>query len=104
MMPKKIKYKNGVLPDSNRPPEIKPMQKQVVGITPNICEEKNVCLGCNRGDHYGIPVVFVLHYADKSINTVCYRCGAKAAQKAGLKLPMTEEKIYDRVIAKDRRR
>ena len=104
MSTKKIKYKNGVLPNIERPPEIRPMQKEVVKITSNICEEKTVCPVCGRGENYGIPVVFILHYADASIDTVCYKCGIKIGRRMGFKIPLTEEDIYNSVIAKDRRR
>ena len=90
------KYKNDALGD--KAPVNTPVQKEITSITANVCEEKNACPLCGRGDRYGIPLVFILHYDDRSINTVCYRCGAKAARKAGLKLPRTETEIYEELI------
>ena len=92
------KYKNAVLLDADRPSRGAVQVKRVSAITANVCEEKNACQLCGRGGHYGLPLVFVLHYEDRSIDTVCYRCGAKAARKADLKLPLTEEKLYEKMI------
>jgi len=90
------KYKNDALVDKA---SVKAsVQKEIISITANVCEEKNACSLCGRGDRYGIPLVFVLHYEDRSIDTVCYRCGANAARKADLKLPLTEEKLYEKMM------
>ena len=91
-------YKNALLSDVDKPLKIASPSKRVTAITANVCEEKNACSLCGRGGHYGLPLVFVLHYEDRSIDTVCYRCGAKAARKVGLKLPLTEEKLYEKMI------
>jgi len=93
-----LQYKNALLSDVNSPLEIAAPSKRVIAITANVCEEKNACSLCGGGDRYGIPLVFVLHYEDRSIDTVCYRCGAKAARKVGLKLPLTEEKRYEKMV------
>ena len=90
------KYKNDTLVD--KAPVTASIQKEIISITANVCEEKNACALCGRGGHYGLPLVFVLHYEDRSIDTVCYRCGAKAARKVGLKLPLTEEKLNEKMI------
>jgi len=91
-------YKNALLSDVDKPLEIAAPKKRATAITANVCEERNACPLCGRGDRYGLPLVFILHYADRSIDTVCYRCGAKAARKAGLKIPLTEEKLYEKTI------
>jgi hypothetical protein len=66
----------------------------VIKIAPNVCTEKRMCQKCRRGDRYGIPLRFILHYSKGGIETVCYRCGMNAAEKAGLELPSTEEDIF----------
>lgn len=71
-----------------------PTRGAVISISPNICTEKRMCPKCRRGDRYGIPLHFILHYSLGSIETVCYRCGAREAEKVGVKLPATEEDIY----------
>lgn len=99
----KLKYRKTTLPGIGEENAfIKTLPpKLVAAITACGCEQKNVCPVCGRGDYWGIPLVFVLHYADESIKTVCYSCGAKAARKAGLKLPPTEEEIFGRIEAED---
>ena len=79
----------------------KEVSKKIVAITANVCEEKNNCSLCDRGNYYGIPLVFILHYEDKSINTVCYRCGTKMGRKADIKLPLTETQIYEKLMKGD---
>jgi len=91
-------YKNALLPDVDNPLKNAAPPKRATAITANVCEEKNACPLCGRGDRYGIPLVFILHYEDLSIDTVCYRCGAKAARKADLKLPLTEEKLNEKMM------
>jgi len=76
-------------------------QESVIAITPNICEEKHQCSKCKRGDRYGIPLHFILHCPTKGIETVCYKCGIEAADKAGLQLPPTEQDIFASISAPD---
>ena len=57
-----------------------------------------VCTGCGRGDGYGITLVFVRDYEDRSIDTVCYRCGAKASKDEGARRPFTEAEIYGNMM------
>jgi hypothetical protein len=68
--------------------------EDVIKIMPNIGIQKDVCEACGRGDHYGIPLHFLLHYLDGGLRTVCFTCGKKAAGKTGLKLPRTESDIF----------
>ena len=79
----------------------KEISKLAVAIKQNVCEEKKVCPLCHRGGYFGLPLVFVLRYADESIRSVCFSCGAKAAKKADLKLPQTEAEVFGRIEAKD---
>jgi hypothetical protein len=99
----KLKYRKTTLPNSDTENAfIKTLPpKLVAAITANVCEEKKVCPVCGRGDYWGLPLVFVLHYADESISTVCFSCGTKAARKVSLKLPPTEEEIFRRIEAED---
>jgi hypothetical protein len=99
----KPKYRKTTLPNSDKENAfIKTLPpKLVAAITANVGEEKKVCPVCGRGDYWGLPLVFVLHYADESITTVCFSCGAKAARKAGLELPPTEAEIFGRIEAED---
>jgi len=89
------KYKTDTLTDKLVPAII---PKEVVSITANVCEQKGVCAICGRGGLYGMPLVYVLHYEDKSINTVCYKCGIKASKREGIKLPLTEPEFYEKMM------
>jgi hypothetical protein len=70
--------------------------EDVIEITPNVCVQKDMCQGCGRGDRYGLPLHFLFHYLDGGLRTVCFSCGAKAADKTGLRLPSTESDIFAR--------
>lgn len=94
---KPIKIQRFLSPDLTA--DVEPValpRKDVIEITPNICMQKDVCGGCGRGDSYGIPLHFLLHYLDGELRTVCYTCGKKAANKTGIKLPPTESSIFAR--------
>ena len=71
---------------------IAPPAASPIEITPNVCMEKNECPLCS-GD-YKRNLLFILHYRDKSIQTVCFGCANKAARKLGCSLPLTEERIH----------
>ena len=86
-------------------PKIIEKDKIPVRITANVCIEKGICSRCDSGKSYfGVPLVFVLHFSDKSIESICYKCGIKIGRRMGFKIPLTEEDIYNSVIAKDRKR
>ena len=74
----------------------------VIDIKTGVCDEKNDCPLCSFRPYYGVELVFILFYADKSIQTVCYKCGKAAAEETGLKLPMTLSEIEYIERAKDR--
>lgn len=78
-----------------------PEAKTVITITPNICEQKDVCPICARGGYFGLPLPFILHHPDKSITTVCYRCATQAGKKACKKIPASESDIFAAIEAKD---
>ena len=99
----KHEYKKTTLTGLDPTEDTSPL-KVVVSISSNGCMEKKVCPHCNRGGHYGIPLVFVLHFEDGTISTVCYSCGAKAARKENLKLPRTEAETYGMVEAEDNKK
>lgn len=61
----------------------------VVAIKTNVCFEKRDCPLCTFHPYYGVELVFIIDYADKSIQTICYKCGKKIALENGFKLPMT---------------
>ena len=63
----------------------------------DICT-RYVCTGCGRGDCYGMPLVFVLDYEDRRIDTVYYRCDAKASKDEGIRRPFTEAEIYENMM------
>jgi hypothetical protein len=79
--------------DPNAEVAVSPLE-DVISITPNTCMQKDICGACGRGDHYGIPLHFLLHYLDGGLRTVCFTCGKKVAGKTGLKLPRTESDIF----------
>ena len=74
----------------------------VIAIKTGICEKKSDCPLCTFKPYYGVELVFILFYANKSIQTVCYKCGKHAAEETGLKLPMTLKEIEYIERAKDR--
>jgi hypothetical protein len=92
-----IKIQRSLSPDltADAEPVSLPFE-DVIEITSNVCMEKDICGACGRGDHYGIPLHFLLHYPDGALRTVCFTCGKKAAGKTGLKLPPTESGIFAR--------
>ena len=94
-------YKNALLSDADSPLKIAAPPKRVTAITANVCEEKNACPLCGRGDRYGIPLVFILHYEYRSIDTVCYRCGANASKGEGVRRPFTEAEIYEKMMKRE---
>jgi hypothetical protein len=65
----------------------------VISIKTNVCFEKNDCPLCTFHPYYGVELTFILYYANKSIQTVCYKCGKRIAEETGLKLPMTLTEI-----------
>jgi hypothetical protein len=77
-----------------KPPSSISTRGNVIKIAPNICIDKRMCQKCGRGGNYGIPLQFILHFSKGGVETVCYRCGAKVAEKEGFKLPSTEEDIF----------
>lgn len=77
--------------------------KKVISITASGCEQKGICPICDRGGYFGLPLVFVLHYRDRAIKTVCFKCGRKAALKEGIPLPPTEKGIFNAIEAPDMR-
>jgi len=79
------------IPNTKEPPEA---PAEVLRIAPNVCMEKGMCSCCGRGDRYGIPLHFIFHCDDGSLNTVCFACGKGKADKTGLKLPLTESDIF----------
>jgi hypothetical protein len=81
--------------DPNAESEPSPLE-DVVEITANVCMQKDMCQGCGRGDRYGLPLHFLLHYLEGGFRTVCFSCGAKVADKTGLRLPPTESDIFAR--------
>ena len=74
----------------------------VIAIKTGVCEKKSDCPLCTFKPYYGVELVFILFYANKSIQTVCYKCGKKAAEETGLKLPLTLSEIEYIERAKDR--
>lgn len=90
---KKVKVQAALSRDPNAKPEVSPLE-DVIEITANTCEQKDICQCCERGDRYGMDLHFLLHYLDGSIRTVCYKCGRTAAGKNGLRLPRTESDIF----------
>jgi hypothetical protein len=88
-----INVQAALMRDPDVESELSPLE-DVIEITPNVCMQKDMCCGCSRGDRYGIPLHFILHFPDGMIQTVCYTCGKKAAGKTGLKLPRTESDIF----------
>lgn len=99
-----IKIQSSLSPDltADAEPVSLPFE-DVIEITPNVCMQKDVCGGCNRGDRYGIPLHFILHFPDSTLQTVCYTCGKKAAGKIGALLPHTESDIEAEEAAADAR-
>lgn len=91
---KPIKIQSSLSPDltADAEPASLPFE-DVIEITHDVCIQKDVCPGCNRGDRYGIPLHFILHFPDGKLQTVCYTCGKKAAGKIGALLPHTESDI-----------
>jgi hypothetical protein len=90
-----IKIQSSLSPDltADAEPVLLPI-KDVIEIRPNVCMQKDICGGCGRGDHYGIPLHFILDFPDGKVQTVCYTCGKTAAGKTGLQLPPTESDIF----------
>lgn len=89
-----IKIQSSLSPDLTA--DVEPVSlplKDAIEIHPNVCMQKDVCQGCNRGDRYGIPLHFILHFPDGTLQTVCYTCGKKVAGKIGALLPHTESDI-----------
>jgi hypothetical protein len=85
------------------PPATQQVTKKIISITANGCEQKGICPLCDRGGYFGLPLVFVLHYRDRAIKTVCFKCGRKAALKEGIPLQPTERDIFNAIEAPDMR-
>jgi hypothetical protein len=90
-----INVQAALLRDPNAESESSPLE-DVIKITSNVCMQKDMCQGCGCGDRYGLPLHFLLHYPDGGFRTVCFSCGAKVADKTGLRLPLTESDIFAR--------
>lgn len=74
----------------------------VIAIKTVVCEEKKDCPLCTFKPYYGVELAFILFYANKTIETVCFKCGKKVAEETGLKLPMTLREIEYIERVKDR--
>lgn len=93
---KPIKLQRSLLPDLTadvEPASVEPASlplEDAIEIRSNVCMQRDMCYGCGRGDRYGIPLHFILHFPDGKIQTVCYTCGKTAAGKTGIPIPHTE--------------
>lgn len=66
----------------------------VIAIKTHVCEEKRDCPLCTFHPFYGVELVFIVRYADKTFQCVCAKCGKRLSQETGLKLPMTLPEIH----------
>lgn len=99
----KQSFKKSTLLRTITPPATPLVVKRILAITTSGCEQKGICPICDRGGYFGLPLVFVLHYRDRTIKTVCFKCGRKAALKEGISLPPTERDIFNAIEAPDMR-
>lgn len=86
--PQAVKVQGTLTPNLNA--EVRALKlKNATDIQPNVWIEKNTCHHCKRGDRYGMPLPFLLHYQNGGVLSVCFTCGKKAANETGLRLPAT---------------